>query len=192
LKFLAGLGNPGDQYRETRHNAGFRFLDFLAETLGLRFAATPRFHAETAEWRRPEGKVLLIKPQTFMNNSGEALGLLARYYAVITERIFIVHDDIDLPSGRVRLRSGGGHGGHNGLKSLNAHLPDTNYHRIKIGIGRPVHGEITPWVLGRLSENERADEARIFNILVSEIHTILDGNLPAAASHIHLGLQKEA
>ncbi|MDQ7011916.1 MAG: aminoacyl-tRNA hydrolase, partial [Mariprofundaceae bacterium] len=98
MQLLVGLGNPGDQYRETRHNIGFRFMERLASQEGLRFAAAPRFHAQTAEWNRPEGKVLLVKPQTFMNNSGEAVAALARYYQVDVSDIFVVFDDLDLPA----------------------------------------------------------------------------------------------
>ncbi len=190
MKLLVGLGNPGDTYANTRHNIGFRFLDYLARSLNLRFISSTRFPAETASWLRPGDKVLLVKPQTFMNNSGEAVAAIARYYRLDTERIFVVHDDIDLPPGKVRLRRGGGHGGHNGLKSLNAHLPDSHYHRIRIGIGRPDQGEVTPWVLGALNREERSLEERVFSALCSEIETVLNGDLPAAASRIHLRLQE--
>ncbi|MDX8404864.1 MAG: aminoacyl-tRNA hydrolase [Mariprofundus sp.] len=191
MQLLVGLGNPGRQYEGTRHNVGFRFLDLLTKKEGLRFDAAPRFHAETATWNRPEGRVLLVKPQTFMNNSGEAVGALAHYYHVATEDIIVVYDDLDLPTGKCRLKKGGGHGGHNGLRSLHQHLPDANYIRAKVGIGRPVHGEITPWVLGRAEEGDRADEARVFDALLTEIDNILSGQLPQAANRIHLFLQTE-
>ena len=188
MLLLVGLGNPGKQYEETRHNIGFRFLDKLAEKQGLRFAAAPRFRAETAEWSHGGDKVLLTKPQTFMNNSGEAVGLLARYYNVPTNQITVVYDDLDLPSGKLRLRHGGGHGGHNGLKSLNQHLPDAEYARIKLGIGRPPVGDVTPWVLGRADEGDRADEQRMFAALLPEIEHILAGHLAQAANRIHLAM----
>lgn len=190
MQLLVGLGNPGDQYRETRHNIGFRFVERLANQEGLRFAAAPRFHAQTAEWKHPEGKVLLVKPQTFMNNSGEAIAPLARYYQIAPADIFVVYDDLDLPAGKIRIRHDGGHGGHNGLKSLNRHLGNSEYVRIRIGIGRPQHGEITPWVLGRANAEDRAREIRAFECLLPEIQTILAGDAPRAASHIHLCLQQ--
>jgi PTH1 family peptidyl-tRNA hydrolase len=192
VQLLVGLGNPGAKYEATRHNIGFRFLDMLAESEGMRFSAAPRFHAETATWESPRGRVLLVKPQTFMNNSGEAIGPLAHFYKVSTDNIFSVYDDLDLPSGKTRLKRGGGHGGHNGLKSLNTHLPDANYTRIKIGIGRPPHGEVTAWVLGKADEGDRADEARVFDALYNEILTILDGDIAKAANSIHLKLQQGA
>lgn len=191
MKLLIGLGNPGKKYEETRHNIGFRFLDLLAESKGLHFATAPRFAAETAEWDTPDEKVLLVKPQNFMNNSGEAVGKLARYYHVETQDIFVVYDDLELPAGKPRIKTGGGHGGHNGLKSLNQHLPSPNYTRIKIGIGRPQHGEVTPWVLGKACEDDRAGEARVFNTLLPEILTILSGDAASASNRIHQVLQQD-
>jgi PTH1 family peptidyl-tRNA hydrolase len=185
VKLLVGLGNPGKKYEETRHNIGFRFLDLLARSEGLRFVAAPRFAAEMVEWVPTDEKILLVKPQTFMNNSGEAIGKLARYYHVETQDIFVVYDDLELPAGKPRIKTGGGHGGHNGLKSLNQHLPNPDYTRIKIGIGRPAIGEVTPWVLGKADEGDRADEARVFDALLSEISTILSGDSANASNHIH-------
>ncbi len=189
MHLIVGLGNPGRKYEHTRHNAGFRFLDRLAESEGLRFSAAPRFHAETAEWRTGGEKALLVKPQTFMNNSGEAVGALARYHQIPTGNIVVVYDDLDLPPGRFRLRQGGGHGGHNGLKSLNAHLPDSGYIRVRIGIGRPPAGmEVTPWVLGKATNRELAQETALFNAILAEMGDILAGRLPEAANRIHLAL----
>lgn len=189
MKLLVGLGNPGSKYAETRHNIGFRFLELLAKSEGLRFAAAPRFRAETASWESPAGRVLLVKPQTFMNNSGESVAALARYYQVDVSDIIVVYDDLDLPVGKVRIKKGGGHGGHNGLRSLHAHLPAADYQRIKIGIGRPEHGDITQWVLGRADEGDRADEARVFAALLREIEPLLAGKSDTAANRIHLALQ---
>jgi len=190
MQLLVGLGNPGNKYETTRHNIGFRFVDALAEKQGLRFAAAPRFHAETCEWKSADRRVMLVKPQTFMNNSGECVAPLARYYDIATSDIFVVYDDLDLTAGKFRLRTGGGHGGHNGLKSLNPHLPDANYHRIKVGIGRPPQGmDVTAWVLGKSMADERQQEARIFDALLKELNTVLAGDLALAGNHMHLHLQ---
>jgi PTH1 family peptidyl-tRNA hydrolase len=189
MKLLVGLGNPGNKYAATRHNIGFRFLDLLAKSEGLRFAAAPRFRAETATWEAGIGRVLLVKPQTFMNNSGESVGALARFYQVEEQQIIVVYDDLDLPVGKLRLKKGGGHGGHNGLRSLHARLPTADYVRVKIGIGRPPHGDITAWVLGKACEGDRADEARIFAALLDEIDTLLSGQTDTAANRIHIALQ---
>ena len=188
MKLLVGLGNPGKKYEETRHNIGFRFLDLLARSEGLHFVAAPRFAAETVEWNPSDEKILLVKPQTFMNNSGEAIGKLTRYYHVEMQDVFVVYDDLELPAGKPRIKTGGGHGGHNGLKSLNQHLPTPDYTRIKIGIGRPEFGEVTPWVLGKACEGDRADEARVFDALLSEISTVLGGDSANASNRIHQAL----
>jgi len=188
MKLLVGLGNPGSKYAGTRHNIGFRFLDLLAKSEGLRFAAAPRFRAETASWESGSGRVLLVKPQTFMNNSGEAVGALARFYQVEEQDMIVVYDDLDLPCGKLRIKQGGGHGGHNGLRSIHAHLPTADYVRVKIGIGRPPHGDITAWVLGRADEGDRADEARIFAALLGELEPLLTGQTDTAANRIHLAL----
>ncbi len=191
MQLLVGLGNPGDRYRQTRHNAGFRFLDYLASHAGLCFTPAPRFQAETSVWDRAGGRVMLLKPQTFMNDSGRAVAAAARYYDVPAANVFIVLDDLDLPAGKIRLRRGGGHGGHNGLKSIHQHLGDTGYSRIRIGIGRPESGEITPWVLGKQTAAEAAAEARIFDCLLQQMDAILAHDLALAANHLHLCLESE-
>ena len=190
MQLLVGLGNPGDTYRDTRHNVGFRLLDRLAESEGLRFAAAPRFKAETAAWEYGGNRILLVKPQTFMNNSGEAVAPLAHYYKVPVEDVFVVYDDMDLPAGKTRLRHGGGHGGHNGLRSLHQQLGSDAYVRIKIGIGRPpAGGEVTPWVLGRAEAADRQQEQAAIAAILPELPTILAGDLARAANRIHLALQ---
>ncbi|GAV19699.1 peptidyl-tRNA hydrolase, PTH1 family [Mariprofundus micogutta] len=190
MKLLVGLGNPGNKYEKTRHNIGFRFLDLLAKHEGLRFDAAPRFHAESATWETSAGRILLVKPQTFMNHSGDAVAALARYYQVDEQDIFVVYDDLDLPSGKLRIKKGGGHGGHNGLRSINTHLPTADYVRIKIGIGRPVHGDVSAWVLGKADEGDRADENRVLAALLDETGRLLSGETDKAANRIHLTLQE--
>jgi len=192
MQLLVGLGNPDSKYKNTRHNTGFRFVDALAKKQGLRFAAAPRFHAEIAEWKQSGRKILLVKPQTFMNNSGECIGPLARYYSVASENIFVIYDDLDLAAGKFRLKTGGGHGGHNGLRSLNQHLPNSDYRRLKVGIGRPPNGmDVTAWVLGKAIADDRKHEERIFSALMEALPTVLEGNLAQASNHMHLALQSK-
>lgn len=186
---FVGLGNPGSKYEKTRHNIGFRFLDLFAKSEGLSFGSAPRFSSETCTFMLNGEKVLLVKPQTFMNNSGEAVSQLAKYYDIEVTDITVVYDDLDLPSGKIRLKSGGGHGGHNGLRSLNLHLPNTDYTRVKIGIGRPPSGDITPWVLGGADEGDRGDEYRIFDALLPEVPLLLSGERDKAANKVHHFLQ---
>ncbi len=180
---LIGLGNPGDQYQDTRHNIGFRFLDFLAQEQGLRFNAAPRFRAHISRWQQQKHDVLCIKPQTFMNNSGEAVAPLAAYHKIDSKALFVIYDDLDMPEGKIRLKTGGGHGGHNGLRSLHQHLPDNNYHRIKIGIGRPEYGDISSWVLGKTTN--RSYEQQLFRAIYESLDLILDADLAKASNRIH-------
>ncbi|MCK5230823.1 MAG: aminoacyl-tRNA hydrolase [Desulfobulbaceae bacterium] len=136
LYLLVGLGNPGERYSMTRHNVGFIFLDYLAERLSLVFKRS-KWQALQARAMLLNTPVLLVKPETYMNLSGEAVGAIARYYQVPAERVIVVHDDLDLPQGRVKIVGGRGAGGHKGIISIIKHLGGTGFPRIKIGIGRP-------------------------------------------------------
>jgi PTH1 family peptidyl-tRNA hydrolase len=135
VKLVAGLGNPGDRYRGTRHNVGFVVLDAIAARHGLKFETAPA-EALQARWRRPDADVLLVKPLTFMNLSGQAVGELLRYFRIDPAEVLIVTDDVNLPIGRLRARPGGTEGGHNGLKSITQHLGTIDYARLRIGVGR--------------------------------------------------------
>ena len=134
MKLVAGLGNPGARYRGTRHNVGFEVLDELASRHGTTFDAALA-DALQARWRTGDG-VLLVKPLTYMNLSGEAIAALVRYYRIDTSDVLIVCDDVNLPLGRLRVRAGGSDGGHNGLKSVALHFGTTDYARLRIGVGR--------------------------------------------------------
>jgi len=156
LKLLVGLGNPGPRYEQTRHNIGFLVVDEVARQLGARFDRE-KFSAKLGEAEVEGERVLLMKPLTFMNLSGEAVGPACRFYRIDPPDVIVVHDDLDLPCGQVRIKAGGGHGGHNGLKSLFAHLPSPEFLRVRVGIGRPQGGrDVTSWVLGGFAEEERA------------------------------------
>lgn len=146
---VVGLGNPGARYESTRHNMGFLALDRLAEREKLRFNKL-RFKAWTAEWKLGEDKVLVMKPQTYMNLSGESVGAAARFYKIPADHILVVSDDIALPVGKLRLRAAGSAGGHNGLKNIIRHLGSDRFLRIKVGVGMPQNAEydIADWVTG--------------------------------------------
>jgi len=163
----------------------------LARRLDLNFTSSPRFHTEIASWGRDTGKVLLAKRQMFMNRSGEPVAAISHYYRIPAQRIYIVYDDLDLPILKLRIKSDGGHGGHNGIKSINQHLNFTDYMRIKVGIDRPDHGEITSWVLGNQSPEERDAEDRVFSCLFNYLGLILEGNASLAANRIHLCIQTD-
>lgn len=151
IRLVVGLGNPGSQYQRTRHNLGFMTVDRVAERAGARFRAS-RFHAEVAAL--PEG-LTLMKPLTFMNRSGLAVGAWARYHRLRPEEVLVVCDDLDLPFGKLRLRAQGSAGGHNGLKSVIAELGSQAFPRLRIGIGRPQGaGSTVDWVLSPFSPQE--------------------------------------
>jgi PTH1 family peptidyl-tRNA hydrolase len=135
LRLIVGLGNPGAEYAETRHNAGFWFCERLARELGASFNKESRYHGWVANAR--DAGVWLLMPATFMNDSGRAVQALAHFYRVQPAEMPVVHDELDLPPGQSRLKFGGGLGGHNGLKSITAHLGTQDYWRLRIGIGHP-------------------------------------------------------
>lgn len=155
---VVGLGNPGANYDGTRHNVGFQALDRMAGTLGCRVDRA-KFQALTGQTSYQGRKLLLVKPQTFMNNSGQAVKAAAAYYRIPPERILVIFDDISLPVGRVRIREDGSAGGHNGIKSIIAHLGSQSFPRVKIGVGEKPNPEydLADWVLGRFSALERKD-----------------------------------
>lgn len=156
---IAGLGNPGKKYEKTRHNLGFRVVDLLAERWDVEHFDV-RFEGEMAKARTHGRRALLIKPQTFMNLSGSTIAACARYHDIPIERVWIVHDDIDLPLGRMRIRVGGRSGGHNGVKDVIERLESEEFVRFRIGIGRP-KGRILveDYVVQPFAPDER-DEAR--------------------------------
>ena len=146
VRLVVGLGNPGAEYSETRHNAGFWFCERLAARLGAPLAREARFHGLVAQARA--SKVWLLSPQTFMNRSGQAVSALARFYRIEAAEILVVHDELDIPPGQLRLKFGGGLGGHNGLKDITAHLGTQDYWRLRIGIGHPGdRNEVVNYVL---------------------------------------------
>ncbi len=156
MKLVIGLGNPGREYEATRHNAGFRVVDKLAAKLGWQWNER-RSRAILASGTIGAEKVLLVKPITFMNLSGEAVGELMRWYKVQPEDLLVIYDELDLPVGKLRLRTGGSAGGHNGLRNILHHLHTDNVPRLRIGIGRPANHRMDtmPYVLGIPPGDER-------------------------------------
>ncbi len=155
MKLIVGLGNPGSAYRDTRHNVGFRIADEIARRAGVDFESAPA-DALIARWRTPAGNVLLVKPLTMMNLSGEAAGALLRYFRIATEDLLVVTDDVALPVGRLRARARGSAGGHNGLKSIARHLGTDAYARLRVGVGRgDERRDLADHVLARFDPAER-------------------------------------
>ena len=157
MKLIIGLGNPGKAYAETRHNIGFQVIDLLADKWNAPLTQS-KFKGMYSIIHRPEGKVMLLKPLTYMNLSGESVGALMDYYDVDIEEILVIYDDLDLPTGQLRLRQKGSAGGHNGIKSLIQHLGTQQFNRMRIGISRPPAGMKVPdYVLSRFSKEEAVD-----------------------------------
>lgn len=161
MKVIIGLGNPGKKYEDTRHNAGFMTIDKISEKWGIPVTQN-KFRALVGEGRVEGEKVLLVKPQTYMNLSGESIAEILRFYKLIPDELVVIFDDLDLPTGQLRLREKGSAGGHNGIKSMIQHLGTQEFKRIKVGIGRPEPGRsVSDYVLQIFSVDERKaiDEA---------------------------------
>lgn len=161
LRIVAGLGNPGPEYTRTRHNAGFWFVDELARRHGGSFRVEPRFQAELARVRVGAHELWLVKPLDYMNNSGRVVFAIANFYKIAATDLLVAHDELDLPPGTLRLKQGGGSGGHNGLKDLISRFGD-GFWRLRLGIGHPGSRDlVTPFVLNRATADEQSllDEA---------------------------------
>jgi PTH1 family peptidyl-tRNA hydrolase len=153
---LVGLGNPGGNYADNRHNVGFMAVDAIADALGLSGKFRKKFQGEIAEGSVFGSKVLILKPQTYMNVSGQSVTAAAQFYKVAPEKIVVFHDEIDIEPNSVRVKKGGGTAGHNGLKSIQTHLGTPEYWRVRIGIGRsPYGGDVSDYVLSDFSKEEQ-------------------------------------
>lgn len=178
---IVGLGNPGAEYERTRHNVGFVAVDYIAERLGTRIDRA-KFHALVAEATVGERRVLLMKPTTYMNNSGIAVKEAAAFYKIAPEAIIVLHDEISFEPGRMRLRRKGSAGGHNGLKSLIAHLGSDAFPRVKIGVGQKPSPDydLANWVLGKLPEADRESFLKLLPDIDTSVRLILEDKIDEA------------
>lgn len=182
---IAGLGNPGKQYEKTRHNIGFMAID---ELIGLTSASkhSEKFRCELWKMRIPHisGEWLLAKPKTYMNLSGDALQPLAAWYTIPANHIFVIHDELDLPLGKMKLKQGGGTAGHNGLKSITQRLGTTNIYRLRVGIGRSPYpsNDTTSWVLGKLSQQELTVCYDLFPTIFEVVSLFIKGDISKATT----------
>ena len=178
---IVGLGNPGPKFQWTRHNAGFLFLDRLANLENLPINRK-NFSGLTGEWNNAGNRLILLKPQTFMNLSGQAVMQALQFYKLPMSQLIVAHDELDLPFGTVRLKQGGGHGGHNGLRSIMEQLGKGDFIRLRIGIGRPPHGDTVNYVLGNIPPDQMEDLPRVLDGGLDMLEMLLDEGLPKAMS----------
>jgi PTH1 family peptidyl-tRNA hydrolase len=185
ITLIIGLGNPGDKYAKTRHNAGFWFIDELANRFGVSFKSETKFSGEVAKANIEGQSVWLLKPSTFMNRSGLAAHQIASFYKIPVKNILVAYDELDLPVGSIRLKIGGGHGGHNGLRDLHAQITK-EYTRLRFGIGHPGDSrKVADYVLSRPDQD---DEIAIHNAIdkaLNEIELIISGDTQKAMNTLH-------
>lgn len=186
IKLIVGLGNPGQQYEKTRHNVGFLFLDQLVSDFGGSWSSESKFQGLFSVSELLGFKVMLLKPGVFMNRSGLSVGKVARYYKLTPEEILVVHDELDFSPGVVKLKKGGGHAGHNGLRDIISHLESNEFYRLRIGIGRPVAGRsVADYVLSVSS----CKDAEIIDSVISNcmvfLGELMSGDIAIAMNKIN-------
>ncbi len=186
IRLIVGLGNPGREYEATRHNAGFWWVEEFARVQGANFKADAKFHGLLARSAPHGHEVFLLKPQTFMNVSGRAVAAVAQFYKIEPASILVVHDELDLPPGSAKLKLGGGHGGHNGLKDIIAQLGTRDFWRLRIGIGHPgERSEVSNYVL----HPARKEEQGLINDAMERAQQVaplvVEGKLDAAMLKLH-------
>ena len=177
-KLIVGLGNPGSKYQWTRHNAGFMVLDRLADIAGIS-VARKKFSGFYGEGDWQGDHLLLLKPLTFMNLSGRSVVEALRFHKLHLKDVVVIHDDLDIPFGKVKFKEGGGHAGHNGLRSLVAELGSGDFTRVRVGIGRPSRGDVVDYVLNRFTDDEQ-----------NQLTTILDGVIDGIYVYCNEGIKK--
>jgi PTH1 family peptidyl-tRNA hydrolase len=186
IQLIVGLGNPGQQYEKTRHNAGFWFIDAIARAHGISLKSENKFHGEVGKGHIDGEEVWLLKPMTFMNKSGQGIAALARFYKIDAENILIAHDELDLPPGTVRLKKGGGHGGHNGLRDTVAQLGTKDFQRLRLGIGHPGHAsQVSGYVLGKAPAIDQALTEGAIDKALDNLSLIVSGDLQKAMNQLH-------
>ena len=188
IRMLVGLGNPGPEYDATRHNAGFWWIDAVAAKLGTRLAFDRSHHGLVARVNRPGREPLwLVEPQTFMNLSGKSVAPLARFFKIAPEEILVAHDELDLLPGQVKLKQGGSHAGHNGLRDIVAQLGSADFWRLRLGIGHPgVKAEVIDYVLKRPSKEHRDAIEQCIERSLDALELLLAGEMERAMMKVHV------
>jgi PTH1 family peptidyl-tRNA hydrolase len=186
IRLIVGLGNPGPEYEDTRHNAGFWWVDEAARRLKASLAFDRSYHGQVARAAGPSGPVWLQQPMTFMNLSGKAVSPLARFFKIEPAQILVVHDELDLPPGQMKLKQGGGAAGHNGLKDIQAQLGSPDFWRLRLGIGHPGHrGEVANWVLRKPPLDDKIAIDQCITKSMDALPLLLAGDMTAAMMTLH-------
>ena len=186
LKVIVGLGNPGSKYTETRHNAGFWFIEQVARKYSAAFRADKKFHGDVAKISLEGKEIWLLKPATFMNRSGLAVQSLMSFYRINADQLLVAHDEIDLPPGTAKLKTGGGHGGHNGLRDIISQLGTKDFHRLRIGVGHPgSKDQVVDYVLHNASRDDRILIDRDIDDAVAVMPELASGNMERAMHVLH-------
>ncbi len=186
IKLIVGLGNPGQKYQQTRHNVGFWFVDALCSKHGFELKDNKKFHGLANKVSLFNHDIWLLEPQTYVNLSGKSTAALANFYKIDIEEILVVYDELDLPAGTAKLKKGGGHGGHNGLRDIIAATGQNGFYRLRMGIGHPGHkNKVTSWVLGRPSNDDEISINRTIDKGLDILKDLIDGNLENAMKELH-------
>ncbi|CCG94357.1 aminoacyl-tRNA hydrolase [Marinobacter nauticus] len=186
IVMVVGLGNPGSDYENTRHNAGALFVEALAREAGQTLRPEKKYHGLYARIQWQGLDLHLLNPSTFMNRSGIAIKALADFFKISPEQILVAHDELDLPPGTAKLKKGGGHGGHNGLRDTIAHLGTNDFQRLRLGIGHPGDSrKVTGFVLGRLGKQETEQLTAVFDEVMRVLPDAASGKLAAAMNRLH-------
>ena len=186
IKLFVGLGNPGPEYEATRHNAGFWWIDALARELKLTLVPERAYHGLMARTSIAGHSVWLLQPQTFMNLSGKSVAALARFFKIQPEEILVVHDELDLSPGQAKLKRGGSHAGHNGLRDIHAQLGTADYWRLRLGIGHPgARHEVVGWVLKKPPLDEQIAIEQAADRAAAAFELLAAGDMNAATQRIH-------
>jgi PTH1 family peptidyl-tRNA hydrolase len=186
IKLFVGLGNPGPEYEGTRHNAGFWWIDALARELKVNLVTDKAYHGLVARTSWQGQTLWLLEPQTFMNLSGKSVGALARFFKIAPEEILVAHDELDVPPGEAKLKFGGSHAGHNGLRDIHAQLGTGNYWRLRLGVGHPgVKSEVVHWVLKKPSLDHRIAIDQTIDRSLKALPELMRGDMDKATMLIH-------
>ena len=186
LFLIVGLGNPGSRYRQTRHNAGFWLLDAILKSTATGLRTQSKLSAEVCRTRLFDRDCILAKPMTFMNHSGRAVRAVMDYYRIGAQNLLLAYDELDLPAGTIRLKKGGGHGGHNGMRNIFQHLDNTDFMRLRIGIGHPGFKDaVTGYVLSRPPADQEQLMKQAIDAAIAVLPDLLAGNVSKATKDLH-------